>query len=74
MTKSKGRNRRRRSVADLNIAFREKKHECGHTRAFDGPGGELAHGKLSKFISKISKLTIFTTTFSILPNCWSSTF
>ena len=52
MTKSKGRNRRRRSVADLNIAFREKKHECGHTRAFDGPGGELAHGKLSKFIGK----------------------
>ena len=44
MTKSKGRQRRRRSVADLNIAFREKKHECGHTRAFDGPGGELAHG------------------------------
>ena len=30
----------------LNIAFREKKHECGHPRAFDGPGGELAHGKI----------------------------
>lgn len=42
--RSKSRNQRhRRSVADLNIGFREKKHECGNARAFDGPGGELAH-------------------------------
>ena len=37
--------RARRSAADLNIAFRRRNHECGHARAFDGPGGELAHGK-----------------------------
>ena len=39
-----GNRRHRRAVADLNIGFREKKHECGNARAFDGPGGELAHG------------------------------
>lgn len=38
-----GNRRHRRAVADLNIGFREKKHECGNARAFDGPGGELAH-------------------------------
>ena len=47
--RSKSRNQRhRRSVADLNIGFREKKHECGNARAFDGPGGELAHGKQAR--------------------------
>ena len=58
MTKSKGRQRRRRSVADLNIAFREKKHECGHTRAFDGPGGELAHGTLGCFLTMVGHLDV----------------
>ena len=36
--------RARRSTSDLNIAFRRRNHECGHAKAFDGPGGELAHG------------------------------
>ena len=36
--------RQRRSNVDLNIGFRERNHECGRSRAFDGPGGELAHG------------------------------
>ncbi|CAG5098028.1 Oidioi.mRNA.OKI2018_I69.XSR.g15338.t1.cds [Oikopleura dioica] len=35
--------RQRRSNVDLNIGFRERNHECGRSRAFDGPGGELAH-------------------------------
>lgn len=35
--------RARRSTSDLNIAFRRRNHECGHAKAFDGPGGELAH-------------------------------
>lgn len=39
----KSRGRGRRSTPDLNIAFRRRNHECGHARAFDGPGGELAH-------------------------------
>ena len=40
----KRRQRSKRSTSDLNIAFRRRNHECGHARAFDGPGGELAHG------------------------------
>ncbi|CBY09110.1 unnamed protein product [Oikopleura dioica] len=35
--------RYKRSNVDLNIGFRERNHECGRSRAFDGPGGELAH-------------------------------
>ena len=46
----KRRQRSKRSTSDLNIAFRRRNHECGHARAFDGPGGELAHGmKLFSF-------------------------
>ena len=71
----KRRQRSKRSTSDLNIAFRRRNHECGHARAFDGPGGELAHGmKLFsyKYLKPFFRIFIIEN-FSLFSNCWSGT-